>query len=263
MPETIILEKKDTIAWISFNRPQAMNSFNQQMSKDLLEVVRDVEQDSSIRAVVLQGAGDLFMAGGDIGFFAENIDSLGDSPEGREIFSCLNQAISILHNLPKPVLAGVHGSCAGVGISFMLAADLIIAAEDTKFNLAYTGLGITPDGGASYALPRAIGLQRALQLVLLSEPFTANDAEKYGLVNWVVSSAELPAILNKTAQRLANGPTKSFANCKRLLRQSLNNDLEQQLELEAESFLNMTKTQDFKSAVLGFVNKQAVQFKGE
>ncbi len=261
MYQTLMFSIEQHIATITFNRPEAMNTFNQQMAEELEAVTEQVRHDASVRAVLVNGAGPLFMAGGDISFFAANLQSM---PRGvMKIMHALNAAIIHLMEMPKPVLASVHGSVAGVGMSIMMACDLIIAAESTKFTMAYSGIGITPDGGATYQLPRLVGTKKAMEWLLLSEVFTAETAHAFGLVNWVVAKESLAQETARLLQRLANGPTRALADAKRLVNQSWQQSLETQLAHEATAFAACTTTTDFRAGVSAFLGKKAVAFQGE
>lgn len=261
MPETLLYSFADSIATISFNRPVAMNSFNKEMADELAELTEKVGADNSIRAVLLNGAGDLFMAGGDIQFFHKRLDIM---PAGvMKIVRTLNASIINLMQMPKPVLASVHGSVAGVGISLMAACDLVIAAENTKFTMAYSGLGISPDGGASWNLPRLAGTKKAMEWILLPDIFAAHTAEKHGLINWLVPAEKLAEETQKILRKLANGPTYSYAHAKRLVNDSWRHDLGTQLELEGRAFEACSITEDFKAGVTGFLNKTRPKFIGK
>jgi len=261
MSSTVKLEKQGSIATITFNRPDKMNSFNLAMADDMEAVTEDVMLDDKIRAVILKGEGKLFMAGGDLKYFAENLKTM---PAGiLHIIRQLKSSMFNLRNMNKPVLAAVHGSVAGVGVSFMLAADLVIAADDTKFTLAYTGIGTSPDGGVSYMLPRLVGTKKAMELMMLSELFDAKTALQHGLINWVAPGDQLFDQVNAIATRLANGPTKAFANVKRLVNHTWDNSFETQCELEALSFAECSATQDFTAGVSAFVSKKKPEFVGK
>lgn len=260
MPETLLFSVANNIATISFNRPQVMNCFDYQMGEELAALTDQVKLDSSIKAVLLNGAGSLFMAGGDIRFFSER---LNDMPQGvMKIVRMLNSSILNLMQMPKPVVACVHGSVAGAGVSLMMACDLVIAAEKTKFSLAYSGIGITPDGGASYNLPRLVGTKKAMEWILLSEVFDAQTALQAGLINWVVAEDKLPEETDKLLKRLASGPTKSYANAKRLLNESWQTSLEAHLEKEGRSFEECSATADFRVGVTSFLKKVRPEFEG-
>ena len=261
MLQTLLFSVSDHVATISFNRPTAMNSFNKLMADELEALTDQVRLDPSIRALVLNGAGPLFMAGGDIRFFSERLESM---PTGiMKIVRTLNASILNLMQMPKPVLASVHGSVAGVGMSLMMACDLTIAAEDTKFTMAYSGIGISPDGGASFNLPRLVGTKKAMEWMLFPDVFDANTAQIHGLVNWVVPSAQLATDTQRRILKLANGPTKSFSHTKRLLNGTWQHSLESQLELEGEAFEACSMTSDFKTGVTEFLNKNKPEFIGK
>lgn len=260
MPETLLFSVKDHIATITFNRPIAMNTFNNAMGEELESLTEFVKNDPTIKAVILNGSGDLFMAGGDIRFFSEKLETM---PAGvMKIVRTLNASIMNLMQMPKPVLASVHGSVAGVGVSLMMACDLAIAAENTKFTLAYSGIGITPDGGASYNLPRLVGTKKAMEWMLLSDIFDADTALNFGLINWKVPANKLVDETQKIISRFAKGPTQAYARSKLLINESWQNSLETQLEKEGRAFEACSTTQDFKVGITSFLKKQKPEFIG-
>lgn len=260
MTATVLLDVQGSIATLTFNRPDAMNCFNHIMAEELVNIVNQVRLNDAIRAVVLKGAGPLFMAGGDIKFFHDHIDEM--PLPVNSVVRAVNASIINLMTMPKPVVACVHGSVAGVGLSFMLAADLAIAAEETKFTTAYAGIGACPDGGITYNLPRIVGTRKALELLMLSELFDAKKALEYGLVNQVVPQAQLEEVVKKVVLRLANGPTQSFAQIKRLVNQP-ENSLPAQLENEGKGFEKCSASQDFNRGTSAFLNKQRPEFVGK
>lgn len=261
MYETLLLSQSDHVATITFNRPSVMNTFDDVMSIELQAVTEAIQLDQSIRAVLLNGAGPLFMAGGDIQFFYKTLDTM---PKGvQKIVRALNASIINLMRMPKPVLASVHGSVAGVGMSFMMAADLVIAAHNTQFKMAYSGIGISPDGGATFQLPRLVGTKKAMEWLLLSDLFDAPTARDAGLINWVVPADQLQDETQKIVRRLQTGPTVSFAKTKRLINETWYNNLESQLEREGEAFTACSKTQDFKAGIKSFLQKKKPEFIGE
>lgn len=261
MPETLLFSVTDNIAAITFNRPAMMNAFDNVMADELEELTERLRADNSIRAVLLNGAGHLFMAGGDIKFFHDGLDKM---PAGvMKIVRTLNTSIVNLMQMPKPVLASAHGSVAGVGVSLMLACDLVIAAENTKFTMAYSGIGISPDGGASYNLPRLVGSKKAMEWLLLSDIFDAQEAKTHGLINWIVPQEKLADETNKILKRLANGPTQSYIRIKQLVNETWQRSLEGQLEREGRAFEACSITSDFKSGVNGFLTKKRPEFVGK
>jgi 2-(1,2-epoxy-1,2-dihydrophenyl)acetyl-CoA isomerase len=175
----------------------------------------------------------------------------------------LHRAILALRRAPKPVLASVHGAVAGAGVSVMAAADLAIAADGTKFTMAYSRLGTSPDGGATWSLPRLLGMRKALELILLSDAIDAREALGLGLVNWVVGAEQLAAETASIARRLAQGATAAFAEIKQLLNQSYDQTLAAQLNAEVEAFARCAGTRDFAEGVTAFVEKRKPLFKGE
>lgn len=260
MPKSVLLLIDKNIATITLNRPEAMNSFNQNVAKDLLEVTTDVRNNKSIRAVILNGNGPCFMAGGDIRMFNEMMDSM---PKGvDEMIDLLHRSIANLMNMPKPVLACVHGSVAGAGVSLMMACDLVIAADDTKFTLAYSGIGMSPDGGATYNLPRLVGNKKAMEWLLLSDMFDAQTAQTFGLINWSVSSSELAQQSQKIISKLVRGPSHSFAHIKRLVNATWDHSLEKQLAEEGKAFADCTVSADFRIGVESFLQKKRPEFAG-
>lgn len=261
MSETVLLSIDKHIATISFNRREAMNTFNKTMADELEMISEEVRLNDSVRAVLLKGNGDLFMAGGDIRFF---YDTLQEMPKGvMKIVRTLNASILNFMRMPKPVLASIHGSVAGVGVSLMMACDLAIAATNTKFTMAYSGIGISPDGGASFNLPRLVGTRKAMQWLLLSEVFDAETALQHGLINWAVAPEKLEEETNKLLTKLVQGPTQSYAKIKRLVQQSASHTLEQQLEEEGNAFEALSITSDFQAGVSGFVLKRKPDFSGK
>lgn len=260
MYNTLTFSVSDHIATISFNRPKAMNSFDNVMADELLALTDQVASDTSIRAVLLNGAGDLFMAGGDIRFFHASLDNLSQSV--KKIVRTLNGSILNIMQMSKPVVASVHGSVAGVGMSFMMACDLAIAADDTKFTMAYSGIGICPDGGGTFNLPRLVGAKKAMEWILLSEIFDAHTAKEHGLINWVVPATKLQEQTAQILKRLAHGPTHSYAQTKQLINKTWDSSLEAQLEREVYAFASCTATRDFKVGVTSFLQKTAPEFTG-
>lgn len=261
MPETLLFSVKDHIATITFNRPTVMNSFNKTMADELEELTEHVRHNDTIRAVQLNGAGQLFMAGGDIHFFYERLETMPDGV--MKIVRTLNASIINLMRMPKPVLSSIHGSVAGVGMSLMMACDLVIAAENTKFTMAYSGIGITPDGGASFNLPRLVGPKKTMEWILLSDMFDAQTALTHGLINWIVPPEKLAEETQRLLQRLSNGPTLSYARAKKLVNASWQNSLETQLEKEGYAFEKCSATMDFKNGVTGFLKKNKPEFNGK
>lgn len=264
--DTVVAEARDGIAWLVLNRPAALNALDRDMVEALTRVTAEVAEDRTVRAVVLRGAGDHFMAGGDLKWFRGRLDELGDRSRIRDEFErfihSAHPAIAQLRAMRKPVLAGVQGAVAGFGVSLMLACDLVLAAADAVFTLAYTNIGASPDGGATWHLPRAVGLKRAFEVAILGDRFDAAAAAQMGLVNRVVPAERLEAEIETLAARLATGPTHAYANTKELLNASFGRVLADQLDAEARSFADCATTTDFAEGLDAFIGKRHPEFKG-
>jgi 2-(1,2-epoxy-1,2-dihydrophenyl)acetyl-CoA isomerase len=261
MSDTVLYSVSDGVATILLNRPSVMNALDAAMIVQLRAACERVEQDPAARAVVLRGAGPAFLAGGDVSYFRANLPRMPELV--RQGGGELHNAILALRRAPKPVLASVHGTVAGAGVSLMAAADVAVAAEGTKFMLAYSRIGASPDGGATYFLPRLVGSRKALELMLLSDAVDAQDALRFGLVNWVVGAERLAAETETIARRLAQGATLAFGETKRLVNQTHDQGLAAQLNAEVEAFARCAATRDFAEGVTAFVEKRKPRFSGE
>ncbi|MDP6094586.1 MAG: enoyl-CoA hydratase [Gammaproteobacteria bacterium] len=252
------------VATLTMNRPEARNALSMEMRSMLCDVLHDIERDSSIRCVVLKGAGDHFMAGGDVKGMGESIKQ---SPEEiRKQFMLrihdLHPIMFAMRRMPKPIIASCHGASAGAGVSMALACDLVIAADDAFFTLAYCRIGTSPDGSSSFHLPRAVGIKRAMEIALLSDRFDATTAAAMGMINFVVPAADLDTETDKLATRLATGPTHVYGNTKALFYRSLESDFESQLQAEAEYFADCASRDDFREGVTAFIEKRKPLFSG-
>ncbi|WP_298957121.1 enoyl-CoA hydratase-related protein [uncultured Methylobacterium sp.] len=253
------VERSGAVAVLTFDRPAVLNALDLATARALLAASRAAMADESVRAVLLRGAGRAFMAGGDVATFLASGPE--DSPV-RGLMDALHEALMVLTTGPKPVLAAVHGAVAGAGVSVMLAADLALAADDARFTLAYTRLGTSADGGATWSLPRVVGLRKAMEIALLNPVLDAAEAQRLGLVNRVVPAGDLAAEAEALAARLAEGPTTAYGAMKRLLRDSSGRDLAGQLAAESASFLACAETADFREGVESFLAKRAPRFGG-
>lgn len=249
--KTISVQCENHIAYLHFNRPDAMNCYNDVMARELAEAIESIAHDDEIRVCVLRGAGPCFMAGGDIEFFSQQDASLSKDVESLIVY--LESAIQNLITMPKPVIACAHGSVAGVGMSFLAASDLVLATDDCVFTMAYSKLGVTPDGGATYLLPRILGHKKAMEWMLLSERLSAKQVHEAGFINWVVGQDAFESSIQKRAKQLATGPSQAYGNLKHLMHSSLENNFAQQLQAEANSFVQCTQTDDFKRAIKAFL----------
>jgi 2-(1,2-epoxy-1,2-dihydrophenyl)acetyl-CoA isomerase len=261
MSDSVIYSVADGIATILLNRPQVMNALDARGIVQLREAAERAENDTLARAVVIRGEGPAFLAGGDVSLFHANLARMPDLV--RENAPELHRAILALRRAPKPVLASVHGAVAGAGMSVMAAADLAIAADGTKFTMAYSRLGTSPDGGATWSLPRLVGMRKALELLLLSDTIDAREALGLGLVNWVAAAGQIETETASIARRLAQGATAAFAEIKGLVNQTYDQTLAAQLNAEVEAFARCAGTRDFAEGVTAFVEKRKSNFKGE
>jgi 2-(1,2-epoxy-1,2-dihydrophenyl)acetyl-CoA isomerase len=259
--ETIDLTTEGPAARILLNRPEALNAWNEQFGLDLLDGVRQVAHDDSLRALMITGAGRGFSSGADLKEQRGATD--GGMPDLsarlREIY---HPIIIGLREMPKPVIAAVNGPAVGIGCSLALAADLIVAAESAYFLLAFVNIGLVPDGGSTAFLPARIGYARAAEMAMLGERVPAAQALDWGLVNRVVPDDRLEDEAAALLDTLANGPTLSYAGSKRLLNRRMYADLAGQLEAEAEAQRNQGHSQDFIEGVMAFVEKRPAKFTG-
>lgn len=256
----LLFERDGAIARIKFNRPKVLNALNVAAADALLEASQAIAADKTIRAVVISGEGRAFMAGGDIASFRGPKEDA--SSRLLRLIDPLHAALEILAGLQAPVIASLNGAVAGAGLSLALAADLAIAADNAIFTLAYSKIGTSPDGSSSWSLPRIVGVRKAMEIALLSETFDANEALRLSIVNRVVPAADLVAETDKLAQRLANGPTIAYGQIKSLMRNSLSRSLNEQLEAEADAFVECAVTDDFDEGAAAFIDKRAPAFKG-
>ena len=256
-PPPVLLERQGAIATLRFNRPEALNAIDVPMAQAFLAAVQTIAADPGVRAVVLRGNGKGFMAGGDLATLRAN-----PVQGAADLLAPLNAAVALLGQINAPVIAQVHGVAAGAGLSLMLQADFVLAAEGTRLNLAYINLGTSCDVGASWALPRVVGLRRALEIALLGEALSASEAERLGLINRVLPAAELDAAVQQLAQRLAAGPTVAYGHMRRLMRASFDHDLPTQLHAEAAAFAQCGHTADLPEGIEAFFAKRAPAFQG-
>lgn len=262
MNETVLLARTGPVATLTLNRPDALNVLDEAMVDALIPATAEVAADPGIRVLVVRGAGKHFMAGGDIRTFAR--ESSRPPDERRRGFQRLVErvhvALETIARMPQPVVARVQGAVAGFGLSLMNACDLAVASDDAYFAAGYRQIGITPDGGGTWSLPRIVGQRRALGILLLGERFGAADALAMGLVTRVVPLAELDAAVDAVAQALADGPRDALSATKRLVRDSFDRTLSEQLQAEAVSFGRMSATDDFVEGVASFLEKRPPRF---
>lgn len=258
--QTLIMERRDGVAHLTLNRPDAANGINLAMGQELLQATTSLADDPTLRVVLVSGAGARFCGGGDVKRFAALGDELGHHI--REITVPLHAALSQLVRLDAPVVCAVHGSAAGAGLGFVAAADVVIASESAKFVMAYTGIGLTPDGGTSFFLPRLVGVKRALELAITNRVLTAAEAQEWGLVTQVVPDDELMPAALALVERLESGPTLAFGAVKRLVHGSLEHSLDQHLAQESEEMARAGRSADGVEGVAAFVERRSPRFRG-
>jgi 2-(1,2-epoxy-1,2-dihydrophenyl)acetyl-CoA isomerase len=259
--DPVLVSDKGAVRTLTLNRPERMNALDGAMADAFLAAAQAASADEAVRCVVLRGAGKGFFAGGDVAEFVEHGDDVGTF--AGDLIDRYHPTIECLRAMEKPVVAGLHGPVAGAGLSLAMAADLAIAHEGTVFSLAYTAIGASPDGGSTYFLPRIVGQRRALEIALLSDRFDAARALELGLVNRVVPGDAFEAELDALAVRLASGPTRAYGRVKRLIEQSVTNDLTAQLAAERAAFMEGAETRDFREGIGAFTAKRKPDFSGE
>jgi 2-(1,2-epoxy-1,2-dihydrophenyl)acetyl-CoA isomerase len=258
--DTVLYDLTDGIATITLNRPEAMNSRTADTKVALREAVVRAGADPAVRAVVLTGAGRAFCAGQDLREHGDNL-SAGRGLDGT-VRDHYNPIVRTIATMPKPVVAAVNGVAAGAGASLAFACDLIIAGEKASFLMAFTKVGLGPDSGASWTLPRLVGRAKAAEMLLLAEPVRAEQALEIGLVNQVVPGDQLESVARALAGRLATGPTIAYGAVKAALDHAATHDLVSALEREAELQDACAKTSDHRTATAAFLKKEQPGFEG-
>ncbi len=261
--ETVNYVLNGTVATITMNRPDSLNSLSLQLGKDLRAAVERAASEG-VRAVVLTGAGRAFCAGGDLKEMQEmgnaegRIDAFLDSP-----LKSLHDLIRSIRETPIPFIAAVNGVCAGAGVNLALACDIVLASDDAAFREAFVRIGLTPDCGGTFFLPRAIGEKLATEMFMTGDSISAERALQIGMINNVVPSANLMSESAKLAVKLAMGPTAAMGRIKKMMNATFSNDLNDQLALEAECQLESGRSADFKEGVAAFFDKRAPNFTGK
>lgn len=259
MSNTVLLQKENGVAYITLNRPEKYNSFNREMALALQSHLDDCEKDDTVRCIYLTGAGKGFCAGQDL---AEANDPNTVDFE-KIINEHYNPVIERFRRIEKPIIAAVNGVAAGAGANIALACDIVLASESASFIQAFIKIGLIPDSGGTFFLPRLVGMQRAAALMMSGDKVSAAEAVSMGMIYKSYADDAFEAESKKYAQQLAMLPTKGIGLTKRLLNQSYSNDLNQQLELEKEIQVAAGKTSDFAEGVNSFLEKRKPEFKGK
>lgn len=248
------------VATLTLNRPEVFNSFNREMALQFQDHLDACEEDDDVRAIVITGAGKAFCAGQDL----KEVTTPELNPGFKKILEeHYNPIISKIRAIEKPIVAGVNGVAAGAGANIALACDVVIASEHASFIQAFSKIGLVPDSGGTYFLPRLIGFQKASALMMLGDKVSAQEAERLGMVYKVVLAEEFEETIQNTAITLAKMPTKALGMTKRLLNYAMTNDLDEQLYNEGKLQIEAAESEDYREGVAAFVEKRKPNFKGK
>lgn len=258
---TILLAKDNGLATLTFNAPDRLNAVSRKMIAEIKTCWEELAADNSVRAVLITGAGRGFCAGADLADPDREASATADS--GAALDKYFNPVIRLMRTIPKPIVAAVNGVAAGVGMSFALASDIAIAGKSASFLQAFARIGLLPDGGSTWFLPRLVGDQRARALAMLTPQIPADKAKEWGLIWDVVDDAALMPTAVEIARKLADGPTMALARIKGALAQSSANDLSAQLDVERDYQRELGRSDDFKEGVAAFLAKRKPDFEGK
>ncbi len=260
----VLYHKHDSIVTLTLNRPETLNAMNEAMMAELERLLIAVEADTTMRAVVLTGSGRAFSSGGDQKRerHGEGEQSFFDGDLRGSVIERLNRCVLRLQRLAKPVIGSINGVAVGAGCNIALATDLRLAADTARFGEVFARVGLVPDGGGTYFLPRLVGTAKAMELVLLADIIDAQEALRIGLVNWVVPADTLPEETQKLAQRLAQGPTLAYGLAKTGLYRGLTMSLEDTLNMEARNQAVAARSQDRAEGAAAFRDKRQPRFSG-
>jgi len=256
--ETIVLERKDGVATLTLNRPEKLNAINRKMTEELNGAVVEIAKDRDVRALVVTGAGRGFCSGADVGDMTQAAAPI----ENRYWTQMAHKIILAITDLEKPAIAKVNGLAVGIGCSLALSTDIIVASENAKFSLIFSRIGLIPDGGSLFHLPRLVGPAKAKELIFTAKMVDANEAERLGLINRAVPADKLDNEVNMLAKQLAEGPTVALGIAKKIINKGLAMDLSSVLESEAFGQTIAGTTEDAQEGVMAFLEKRKAEFKG-
>jgi 2-(1,2-epoxy-1,2-dihydrophenyl)acetyl-CoA isomerase len=259
----VLFEITDGVGWITLNRPKAYNALNRELAEQLLDAVIRCDEDGEVRAVVITGKGPSFCSGGDIKQMMTAVESDGHAGVFLKTLTVsLHEVIATIAYMRKPVIMAVNGAAAGAGFSLAIAGDLVLAADNARFTVAYTAIGLAPDGSSTFTLPRLIGPKRAFELIYTNRALSADEAMQLGMVNRVFPAAQFTDQLREFAVGVANGPTAALGCAKKLLTLSAQSSLETQMEHERRAIAACGRTADFREGVDAFFAKRPPKFQG-
>jgi 2-(1,2-epoxy-1,2-dihydrophenyl)acetyl-CoA isomerase len=263
MAQTLLLAQDGGVLTITFNRPEVLNALNDQVVKELGEALRRAERDAAIRCLVLTGGGRAFSAGQDLSSFGAREQDADRASIREHLRDGYNRIVTRMRGLEKPIVAGINGVAAGVGLSLALAADIRVAADNASFTTGFSKIGLVPDGGMSFMLPLLVGIGRAAELAFTSDRIDAAEAHRLGLVNRVVPADELGAATAGLAGQLATMPTRALGLTKRAFNRTILADLDAWLDYEAHLQEIAGRTDDHKEGVRAFIEKRQATFTGQ
>ena len=260
MAEGVLFERHSGVFVVTFNRPDKGNALSTSMAEIIRDKLKEIEGDRTIRAILLRGAGDCFMDGSDMTNFSGDVNIIQELAAHKVMF--LYAIIRKFRAMERAVIAAVDGRVSGAGFNLMLASDLVIATKRTVFNTGFTPFAMVPDSGATFFLPRKVGMTRANELLLLSEDFSAEQAEKWGLINKIAANDALQSEALAWAEKIATGPTRIYGQTKRLIDKSFEHDLNTQLSQESVAQIGGSRTLDFREAVKAYAAKRKPKYTG-